>query len=246
MPSRRNSPHPDLILSRRQRVYLSTICAAALKRGQSSLATHASALPRPPCGLVFCGRLIGSAASARLGIQCEARALPDTDSHSRQGAWLLYLGLDLGTSGLKALLLDDGQSIIATSDAPLTVQRAHFGWSEQDPAAWISAAESAVDQQIVVMRYRIGLDIQGRRTIRHHQSAPPSGPPAAAPTGAPPTAPPTIPAPPTHASPAGGPPSANALDDSLPPPPAPRGRPALQARRRSHPAPALSSPALSS
>jgi xylulokinase len=59
---------------------------------------------------------------------------------------LLFLGLDLGTSGLKALLLDDTQSIVATADAALSVQRPQFGWSEQDPAAWIDATEQALDQ----------------------------------------------------------------------------------------------------
>ncbi len=58
----------------------------------------------------------------------------------------MYLGLDLGTSGVKALLLDDAQAIIATADASLTVQRPRFGWSEQDPAAWIAATEQALDQ----------------------------------------------------------------------------------------------------
>ncbi len=58
----------------------------------------------------------------------------------------MFLGLDLGTSGLKALLLDDAQTIVGTAEAALTVQRPQFGWSEQDPAAWITATEQALDQ----------------------------------------------------------------------------------------------------
>lgn len=58
----------------------------------------------------------------------------------------MYLGLDLGTSGLKALLLDDAQRIVATADASLTVQRPHHGWSEQNPADWVAAAELAIEQ----------------------------------------------------------------------------------------------------
>jgi len=56
----------------------------------------------------------------------------------------MYLGLDLGTSGLKAMLIDENQKVIASADAPLTVQRLHHGWSEQNPADWISACEVAV------------------------------------------------------------------------------------------------------
>ncbi len=51
----------------------------------------------------------------------------------------LYLGLDLGTSGLKGLLLDGDQRPVREATAPLTVQRPHDGWSEQDPAAWLAA-----------------------------------------------------------------------------------------------------------
>lgn len=57
----------------------------------------------------------------------------------------MYIGLDLGTSGLKALLIDDAQSVIDEASAPLDVQRPHPGWSEQRPADWIRAATSAMD-----------------------------------------------------------------------------------------------------
>lgn len=57
----------------------------------------------------------------------------------------MYLGLDLGTSALKALLIDDEQRVIGSGQAPLAVSRPHSGWSEQDPAAWIGALRSALD-----------------------------------------------------------------------------------------------------
>ncbi|MEF2073444.1 xylulokinase [Consotaella aegiceratis] len=57
-----------------------------------------------------------------------------------------YLGLDLGTSSLKALLIDDNQAAIATASVPLTVERPNFGWSEQDPASWIAATEAVLDK----------------------------------------------------------------------------------------------------
>lgn len=58
----------------------------------------------------------------------------------------MYLGLDLGTSGIKALLIDDGQSVVDEATAPLTVQRPHPGWSEQRPADWLTATSSALDE----------------------------------------------------------------------------------------------------
>jgi len=56
----------------------------------------------------------------------------------------MYLGLDLGTSGVKALLIDDRQAVVATGHGDLDVSRPHSGWSEQDPAHWIRATEAAL------------------------------------------------------------------------------------------------------
>jgi len=56
----------------------------------------------------------------------------------------MYLGLDLGTSGVKALLIDDAQKNIASAGGALDVSRPHPGWSEQDPAHWLKATEEAV------------------------------------------------------------------------------------------------------
>lgn len=58
----------------------------------------------------------------------------------------MFLGIDLGTSGVKAILVDAHQSIIASGHSSLTVQRPQPNWSEQAPQAWIEAAESAIDQ----------------------------------------------------------------------------------------------------
>jgi xylulokinase len=57
----------------------------------------------------------------------------------------MYIGLDLGTSGLKGIVIDDAQVVLAEATAPLSVQRPHDGWSEQMPADWITAAEAVLD-----------------------------------------------------------------------------------------------------
>ena len=58
----------------------------------------------------------------------------------------MYLGLDLGTSGVKALLIDGDQQPVASGHGPLDVSRPHPGWSEQDPAHWLEACERAIGE----------------------------------------------------------------------------------------------------
>ncbi|MEM9796324.1 MAG: xylulokinase [Pseudomonadota bacterium] len=56
----------------------------------------------------------------------------------------MYLGLDLGTSSLKALVVDADQTVLAEGTAPLNVQRPQSGWSEQDAESWIAACKAAI------------------------------------------------------------------------------------------------------
>ncbi len=56
----------------------------------------------------------------------------------------MYIGLDLGTSSLKAILIDGDQRVLAEHSVPLSVQRLHDGWSEQDPQSWEAAARDAL------------------------------------------------------------------------------------------------------
>ncbi len=56
----------------------------------------------------------------------------------------MYLGLDLGTSGVKALLIDEQQAVIASGTGTLDISRPHSGWSEQDPSHWIKATGDAI------------------------------------------------------------------------------------------------------
>jgi len=54
------------------------------------------------------------------------------------------IGLDLGTSGIKAVLLSAGGTLLGEANAPLTVQRPQPLWSEQNPADWLQAADAAM------------------------------------------------------------------------------------------------------
>ena len=56
----------------------------------------------------------------------------------------MYLGLDLGTSGAKAVLLDDAGRVAAQATAPIPIAHPRPLWSEQDPEDWWRAAGTAV------------------------------------------------------------------------------------------------------
>jgi xylulokinase len=57
----------------------------------------------------------------------------------------MYLGIDLGTSGVKAMLIDAGQRVIGSATGKeVATARPHPGWSEQDPSDWIRATEEAI------------------------------------------------------------------------------------------------------
>jgi len=58
----------------------------------------------------------------------------------------MYLGIDLGTSSLKALLLADDGRIVAQHGAPLEVSRPHPQWSEQSPSDWWRALGLALGE----------------------------------------------------------------------------------------------------
>ena len=57
----------------------------------------------------------------------------------------MFLGLDFGTSAVKALLVDGAQRVVGSASASLQVSRPAPGHSEQDPEAWWQAMLSAVD-----------------------------------------------------------------------------------------------------
>lgn len=56
----------------------------------------------------------------------------------------MYLGIDLGTSGVKAILLNEQGQVVATHTEPLPLSRPHPLWSEQDPADWWTATDNSL------------------------------------------------------------------------------------------------------
>jgi xylulokinase len=68
----------------------------------------------------------------------------------------MYLGIDVGTSEVKAILLGEDGALVATAGAPLEVARPHPRWSEQSPEAWWAATLAAVDELTVAARAALG------------------------------------------------------------------------------------------
>lgn len=73
----------------------------------------------------------------------------------------LWLGIDLGTSGVKAVLLDAREGVCGTASATLAVSRPAEGWSEQDPADWIAATQAALARLDGLDRVR-GVGLSGQ------------------------------------------------------------------------------------
>jgi xylulokinase len=58
----------------------------------------------------------------------------------------MFIGIDLGTSSVKCILVDDGERIIATASEPLDICRPAPAQSEQDPDSWWTATGKALDR----------------------------------------------------------------------------------------------------
>lgn len=56
----------------------------------------------------------------------------------------MVIGIDLGTSGVKVVLLNADGELLASHSAPLDVSRPRPLWSEQDPESWWQATDQAI------------------------------------------------------------------------------------------------------
>ncbi len=58
----------------------------------------------------------------------------------------MYLGLDLGTSGLRGILVDDAGSVAGSAESNILTSSSKPGWSEQSPLDWVEACKEVVGQ----------------------------------------------------------------------------------------------------
>jgi xylulokinase len=62
---------------------------------------------------------------------------------------MLLLGIDVGTGGTRAVLIDqDGKVIASATSEHAPFRTPHPGWAEQDPEDWWRAAQQAISQAI--------------------------------------------------------------------------------------------------
>lgn len=58
----------------------------------------------------------------------------------------LHIGIDLGTSGIKAVLIKDLTRVIAVAAEPVAVSRPKVGYSEQDADLWVETVFTCLDR----------------------------------------------------------------------------------------------------
>lgn len=58
----------------------------------------------------------------------------------------MYIGIDLGTSSVKLLLMDKGGKILKTASRKYPLFFPHPGWSEQNPEDWMTGIEDALSE----------------------------------------------------------------------------------------------------
>ena len=58
----------------------------------------------------------------------------------------LHIGIDIGTSGVKAVLMEGVAKVLAEAARPIAVSIPHVGWSEQSADLWVEAVFDCLDQ----------------------------------------------------------------------------------------------------
>ncbi|MGQ0640519.1 MAG: xylulokinase [Gemmatimonadaceae bacterium] len=67
----------------------------------------------------------------------------------------VLLGIDVGTSGVKAILVTPSGDVAATTTTPLTLSTTHPGWAEQDPDAWWQASLASIRRVLQGADFRV-------------------------------------------------------------------------------------------
>jgi xylulokinase len=73
-----------------------------------------------------------------------------------------FVGIDVGTSGVKALAIDHDGSVIARAQAEYPLSMPRPGWAEQNPEDWWQATEAVLAQLRAVVGVPIGIGLSGQ------------------------------------------------------------------------------------
>ena len=80
-----------------------------------------------------------------------------------------YLGIDVGTTAVKALVVDEQGTVVGEAESPLDVSVPRPGWAEQQPSDWwqgtVNAVRAACDQADVWEVSSIGLSGQMHSSV---------------------------------------------------------------------------------
>jgi xylulokinase len=75
----------------------------------------------------------------------------------------MFLGVDIGTSGVKAAAVSEAGAVVAQASSPLSVAHPSPLWSEQDPDSWWEATDKAVSALPAEIRRSIrGIGLAGQ------------------------------------------------------------------------------------
>ncbi|MBU6268160.1 MAG: xylulokinase [Sphingomonadales bacterium] len=75
----------------------------------------------------------------------------------------MFMGIDIGTSGVKVAVIDRQGKVAGQATAPLAVSRPQPLWSEQDPADWWRATTAAIAALPAELRRRVrGIGLSGQ------------------------------------------------------------------------------------
>ena len=78
----------------------------------------------------------------------------------------LHIGIDLGTSGIKAVLIEDLARVIAVAAAPVAISRPQIGHSEQDADLWVATVFACLDRLAVAAPHQMaavrGIGLSGQ------------------------------------------------------------------------------------
>ncbi len=75
----------------------------------------------------------------------------------------MFLGIDIGTSSVKAVVINDASDVIDQASVALSISRPHPLWSEQDPSDWWIATNRAILELSPDRRAKIrGIGLSGQ------------------------------------------------------------------------------------
>src|SRR2546427_1353274 len=80
----------------------------------------------------------------------------------------LILGLDVGTTATKAIVVDPIVGLLAEASATTTLRSPHPGWAEEDPEEWRSEEHTSELQSQSNLVCRLLLEKKKKKTYERH------------------------------------------------------------------------------